>query len=881
MDVSLYSYPAQATLHQGLRYAKGLGHDYFEIEHVAIALLRKDWQRLDAELHGKLEKALEDFLQRYPKKFGRVTVAFGPRLNQALSYVEGNIKGRLIEIDDLWPALERYSELIQQVIESAQEEKLEDFRSWNPPTFDSASPNRKILKSKEKKSSNAPVPSAKDKNSEGRKLDQELDRCLRDFTVDYTEMASQGRIDPVIGRDIEIRRVLEVLGRKKKNNPILLGHAGVGKTAIVEGIALRIVEEKVPESLKGVRVLSLDLGSLLAGTKYRGEFEDRLKQLVKAVESLGERVILFIDEIHTILGAGHSEGGPDAANLLKPALARGALRCVGATTLQEYRRYFEKDAALERRFQPIQINEPDRETCLSILRGLKAKYEIHHGVPITDEALQAAVDLSIAYLPHRQLPDKAIDLIDEAAAHLKLQRHSVPVELETLRAQIAQLRIEQQQLEKKNPNTKALLQVKMRLEQLLNESQAFESAWKLSQEQLVHLRSLELRLEEMETLFQSAKSAGDFEYAARLQYGELPQIRNAISLAQAGLQNSPKGMLSSQVDREDVARILERWTGIPVGQMLQNEKERLQNLESALAERVFGQEEAVQVVSRAVRRSRVGLADVERPLGVFLFLGPTGVGKTETAKALAELLFQQQSNMIRIDMSEFMEAHQVAGLIGAPPGYTGFESGGRLTEAVRHRPFSVVLLDEIDKAHPRVLDILLQVFDEGRLTDGQGRQADFRRCLFIMTANLYVGFAGNKSEDQDAYLREALSQSLRPELINRLDEIVNFRRLDKRHYKQMLLKELMQLNKKLADRDLRLELGDGLISMLIDAAAQSPFAGRELRRGFQRWVVDALSDRLLEPNEELRGFWLLEWHAESGVSWLRDARTDRYLPPAR
>ncbi len=883
MDVSLYSYPAQATLHQGLRYAKGLGHDYFEIEHVALALLRKDWNRLESQQHGRLEKALEDFLQRYPKKFGRVSVAFGPRLNQALSAVEVEVQDRLIDVDDLWKHLLNFSELMRQALQEVQDEQAEDFQNWNPAPAE-VLPNSKsgrIFGSGIRKAKNVPVPTPNKSSSDGRKLEQELDRCLRDFTVDFTELASRGGIDPVIGRDSEIRRVLEILGRKKKNNPILLGAAGVGKTAIVEGIALRIVEERVPETLKGVRVLSLDLGSLLAGTKYRGEFEERLKQLVKAIESLGERVILFIDEIHTILGAGQAEGGADAANLLKPALARGGLRCVGATTLQEYRRYFEKDAALERRFQPVQVAEPDRETSLSILRGLKAKYEIHHGVPITDEALQAAVDLSILYLPQRQLPDKAIDLVDEASAHLKLQLHSVPIELETLQTQIAQLKVERQSLEKQNPSSKALAQVKVKLTHLTSESQVLEASWRQNREQLHQLQELELRLEEMETIFQTAKSAGDFDFAARLQYSELPKLREQLSSLQKNMQSANKTFLSQRVERQDIARVLENWTGVPVGHILQDEKDRLRHLERALGERVFGQDEAMQVVARAVRRSRVGLSDPQRPLGVFLFLGPTGVGKTETAKALAELLFQQSSHMIRIDMSEFMEAHQVAALIGAPPGYAGFENGGRLTEAVRHKPFSVILLDEIDKAHPRVLDILLQLFDEGRLTDGQGRLADFRRCLFIMTSNFFIGLKGVKPEERDGYLRGELSGLLRPELVNRLDEVVSFKGLDQRQYKQMLHKELVHLNRQLADKDLRLELGEGLVAMLVASAAESSFAGRELRRGFQRWVVDSLSDRLLEPGEELRGLWILEWQADTGLSWLRDLRMDRYLPPAR
>lgn len=887
MDVSLYSYPAQAALHQGLRYAKGLGHDYFEIEHVALAILRKDWDRLEAQSHGRLEKSLEDFLQKFPKKFGQVKVAFGPRLNQALNLVEASVKDRLIEIDDIWPNLIASSQAMQSSLTLDQEEQKQDFQSWNitdiekvkkpsPPREKDVSSKPRAVRDKDQ-SGSGEAPPSKDGS---RKLDAQLDQVLRLCTIDFTELASRGEIDPVIGRDSEIRRVLEILGRKKKNNPILLGPPGVGKTAIAEGIALRIVQDRVPENLRGVRVLSLDIGVLLAGTRYRGDFEEKLKQLVKAIESLGERVILFIDEIHTILGAGQSEGGADAANLLKPALARGTLRCLGATTLVEYRRYFEKDAALERRFQPIQVREPDRESTLSILRGLKPRYEIHHGVPISDEALQVAVDLSILYLPQRQLPDKAIDLIDEAAARLKLLLHSVPLELEKIQSQIAQLKVEQQALERQGSRSKALGQAKVNLERLSEEGRLLESAWRRQQEQMAHLKSLEQELDEMENLHLSARAHGDFDLAAKLQYGELPKLQEKLSLLQKELEGQ-SDLESRIVDKAAIARVLENWTGIPVGQILQDEKERLKDLEAALASKVYGQGEALEVLARAVRRARVGLGDPERPLGVFFFLGPTGVGKTETAKALAELLFQNRKNLIRIDMSEFMEAHQVSGLIGAPPGYTGFESGGRLTDAVRHNPFSIVLLDEVDKAHPRVLDILLQLFDEGRLTDGQGRLADFRRCMIIMTSNIYIPLAGVQAGERDRYLRDELSQNLRPELVNRIDEIISFRPLGRKDFEHLLHRELRDLNRQLLDKEIRLELGPGIVEMLLQSAVQSNFAGRELKRGFQRWVLDAITDRLLDVGEPLQGYLLLDWDRVSGLSWRRDDPKTRYLPPAR
>jgi len=886
MEVSLYSFEAQTALHFALRYAKGLGHDYMEVEHVALAVLRRDFDMLDAEAHARLEKALEDFLQLYPKKFGRVAVGFGPRLNQVLDLVEGSVKNRLISVADLWSFLVSASEIMQKTQRSTQDDKAKDFQVWQVPdakqtkSLARPSSSSKILKGQTQPKARTQAPP---ESEDTRKLDAELDKRLRDFTHDFTELASRGGIDPVIGRDAEIRRVLEILSRKKKNNPILLGDPGVGKTAIAEGIALRIVEDKVPESLKGVRVLSLDLGALLAGTKYRGEFEELLKQLIRALESLGDRVILFIDEIHTILGAGQSEGGADAANLLKPALARGQLRCIGATTLAEFRKYFEKDAALERRFQPVTVDQPTRDVGISILRGLKTSYEIHHGVPIHDEALQAAVDFSILYLPHRNLPDKAIDLIDEAAARLKLQIQSVPAELEQLLAQAAQLRVEQQALEQQGGVNKGLTQVKVKLEKILEESAAIEALWKKHQHDLTQMRALEVRHEELASLWQGAKDRGDFELAARLQFQEIPKAKDAFEQVKKLLEDQEKkhSFLGRAVDRQEIARVLSVWTGVPVGEMLADEKQSLVKLETQLSDRVFGQDEALQVVARSVRRSRLGLADPKRPSGVFLFLGPTGVGKTETAKALAENLFLSEKNLIRIDMSEYMEAHNVARLIGAPPGYAGYESGGLLTDAVRNKPYSIVLFDEIEKAHPRVLDILLQIFDDGRLTDARGRLADFRQCFLIMTSNLQASAQHVPEAQREQELRLQLSEFLRPELVNRIDEIIQFRPLARIHFQRMLHREMSQLNQRLVDRDVRLELAPSLEQLLVQNAQASSFAGRELRRGLQKMIVDAVAQKLLDPAADMKGLWILDWEPDQGLIWSRDQRQDRYLPPAR
>ena len=884
MDVSRYSYECQAVLHYGLRYAKGLGHDYLEVEHVALALIRRDFSRLDPESHAAVEKGLELFLEEFPRRFGQISVAFGPRLNQALDKLEKSVSGRLIEIDDLWLSFMPFSDTLRKHLKLTEDEQTKDFQRWNVPAADKAEgPKRGIYKANPEKTKEGFAVPGKERVQSGRKLQDADDKRLREFTTDLTQMASEGKIDPVIGREEEIRHVLEILSRKKKNNPILLGEPGVGKTAIAEGLALRIAEDRVPDNMRGVRVLSLDLGSLLAGTKYRGEFEQRLKQLVQALEELGDRAIIFIDEIHTILGAGQAEGGADAANLLKPALARGQLRCVGATTLQEFRKYFEKDAALERRFQPVMVGEPDRDACLSILRGLKQKYEIHHGIPISDSALRVAVDMSILYLPHRQLPDKAIDLLDEACAHLKLKLLSVPAELEQLQAQASQLKMEQQLLEKQKVNARELVIVKVKLEKVVQACIILENAWRSHQKSLADYRLLELHWEERLSLLEASKTSGNFELAGRIQFDEMPKLSAKIAVIKQQLEESERfqGFSAQHVDAKEIAFVLGRWTGIPVGQLLADEKEKLKDLEGFLNQKVMGQMEAIGLLAKAVKRARLGLTDPQKPSGVFLFLGATGVGKTEAAKALAERVFVREDNLIRIDMTEYGEAHHVSRLIGAPPGYAGYESGGVLTDAVRHHPFSLVLLDEIDKAHPRVLDLLLQILDEGRLTDGQGRQADFKRCIFILTSNTQIPMQGVKPEERDRYLRQQLVDFMRPELVNRIDEIVSFARLGAMDYDNLLNRELATLNNRLASRELRVELGAGLRTHIINDVLRSAFAGRELKRNFQRTVVDAVSDRLLKESTDRSGVWLLDWSEEAGIEWKLGQGSTLLLSSAR
>jgi ATP-dependent Clp protease ATP-binding subunit ClpB len=678
-------------------------------------------------------------------------------------------------------------------------------------------------------------------------------QALKKYTRDLTDLARRGKIDPVIGRDDEIRRVIQVLSRRTKNNPVLIGEPGVGKTAIVEGLARRIHMGDVPEGLKNKRVVALDLGAMIAGAKYRGEFEDRLKAVLKEIEEAAGTVVLFIDELHTLVGAGAAEGAMDASNMLKPALARGELRAIGATTLNEYQKYIEKDAALERRFQPVYVEEPTVEDTIAILRGLQERYEIHHGVRITDAALVAAARLSHRYITDRFLPDKAIDLVDEAAARLRTEIDSLPAEIDTVERRIVSLEIEKRALarEKTREARARLDEIEKELTEAREDSTRLRAKWSAEKETIQKIGQVKESIEKVKLEAVEAERQGELQRVAELRYGRLPQLEKELAAGNAKLADLQKGqpMLREEVTEEDIAGVVSKWTGVPVNRMIESESQKLLKMEERLHMRVVGQDEAVQAISDAVRRSRAGLSDPKRPLGSFLFVGPTGVGKTELARALAEFLFDDEQAMVRLDMSEYMEKHSVARMIGAPPGYVGYEEGGRLTEAVRRRPYSVVLFDEIEKAHPDVFNVLLQVLDDGRLTDGKGRVVSFKNTVVIMTSNLgseWIAEDSSRSEEEiKTRIEEALRRHFRPEFFNRIDDVIVFHRLSREEIERIVEIQLHALAKTVLDRGIHLTWTDGTRRFLAARGYDPTFGARPLKRLIQKQVTDALAAKLL------------------------------------
>jgi ATP-dependent Clp protease ATP-binding subunit ClpB len=842
MDINRFTEKGQEALAAAQRRAQRGGQQQVEVEHLLLALLEQE-QGLASSIFRKANVNLDGLRRRVDQEVERL-----PRVSTAGEegdrvYVSGRLNRVLSRAEDL--AKEMHDDYVS--VEHLLLALVEDGGATGRLLKEFGVTRDLLMSALKEVRGSQRVTS---QNPEG------TYQALEKYGRDLTQLARQGKLDPVIGRDEEIRRVIQVLSRRTKNNPVLIGEPGVGKTAIVEGLAQRIIRGDVPEGLKNRRIVALDMGALIAGAKFRGEFEERLKAVLKEVQEAQGEIILFIDELHTVVGAGKAEGAMDAGNLLKPMLARGELHCIGATTLDEYRKNIEKDAALERRFQPVMVDQPSVEDTISILRGLRERYENHHGVRIKDAALVAAAVLSNRYISDRFLPDKAIDLVDEAAAKLRTEMDSMPAELDEVSRRIMQLQIEQTALKKeKDPASRdRLAKLEKELADLKAEGDRLTAQWKEEKDYIQTVRGLREKIEQVKAEMERAEREYNLQRAAELKYGELPKLEKDLKVMEAGLKARQQQLIKEEVDEEDIAEVVSRWTHIPVSKLLEGEVQKLLHLEDELHKRVIGQDEAVMAVAEAVVRARSGLKDPNRPIGSFLFLGPTGVGKTELARALAEFLFDDERAMIRIDMSEYQEKHTVARLIGAPPGYVGFEEGGQLTEAVRRRPYCVVLFDEIEKAHADVFNVLLQVLDDGRLTDGQGRTVDFKNTIVIMTSNVgsqrilqYKGsFVGEVYERMKAAVLEELRRHFRPEFLNRVDEIIVFHALSEEHLKQIVEIQLGRLRQRLAERHIRLELTNAAREHLVHVGYDPAYGARPLQRTIQKEIETVIGRMLLQ-----------------------------------
>jgi len=839
MQINKLTYKAQEAVAEAQKTAEGYNHQQVDTVHLLLSLIKqKDGivpqilKKLGADITN-IEKELYRELERIPRisgpgKIGQIYIT--QKLNDVFSAAEKEaeqLRDEYVSTEHILIALTEIDSSVSRILKSAGISK------------------DKILKVLVEIRGAQTVT---DQNPEDKY------QALTRYSRDLTELARKGKLDPVIGRDDEIRRVIQVLSRRTKNNPVLIGEPGVGKTAIAEGLAQRVVAGDVPEGLKKKRVVSLDMGALIAGSKYRGEFEDRLKAVIKEIEQSEGQIILFIDELHTLVGAGAAEGAIDASNMLKPALARGELRCVGATTIDEYRKHIEKDAALERRFQPITVTEPSVEDTISILRGLKERYEVHHGVRIKDSAIVAAAVLSNRYITDRFLPDKAIDLIDESASRLRIEIDSMPSELDEIERRVRQLEIERQAVkkEKDSVSLERLDKIEKELADLKESGATLRAQWQAEKGTIGKIRNLKEQIETTRIQSEQAERSGDLEKAAELRYGRLPGLQKQLEEENKRLAESQDAvkLLKEEVDEEDIAEIVSKWTGIPVTKMLEGEVQKLLRIEENLRRRVVGQDEAISAVANAVRRARAGIQDPNRPLGSFIFMGPTGVGKTELAKALAEFLFDNEQAMIRTDMSEFMEKHSVAKLIGAPPGYVGYEEGGHLTEAVRRKPYSVLLFDEIEKAHPDVFNILLQLLDDGRLTDSHGRTVDFKNTVVIMTSNIGSQFIQELGGRDEAEMRKRITETMRayfrPEFLNRVDDVIIFHTLDMEHLKRIVEIQLTRLLKLLEEKQIQLTLTDAAKSSLAVEGYDPVFGARPLKRVIQRSLQNPLAMKILD-----------------------------------